>query len=610
MRPIGATAEAAGKRSNILWIICEDLSPILGCYGDRYAHTPNLDRLASEGVRFTQAFSTASVCSPARSCLITGVHATALGTMHLRGLVPLARDVNCFTAYLRRSGYYCSNNEKQDYNFKAPPDAWDESSGTAHWRKRGRAQPFFSMFNLSPTHEGQIRYSRGRFDEITAQLPPAARHDPASAPVPPFYPDTPTIRLNIAELYTQATTMDRQVGELLAQLREDGMESSTIVFFFADHGTGLPGSKRCLRDGGTRVPLIIRFPEAFGYLAPEPAGGAVNQLVSFEDFAPAALQIAGIEQPKYMAGQSFLGPEPKPSRGYVFASRDRVDEALECSRSVRDDRYLYIRNFLPHRPRLQHSTYSEAGLAEQELRRLYREGGLSGNQAWLMCETKPVEELYDMHADPYQLSNLAGDPVFGVVRDRMAECLRGWMIRTRDTGLLPEDEMMRRSGGKSPFDLPQDAWPVERVLDAADLVGRGPDRLPELRALLADPEPAVRYWAAVGVTALGPEARLVVDELRSLQADPAPPVRIAAAEALAGAGFPNEALPVLSACLRDADSRVALQAAAVFWYVGEGARPAISVLEQALTVSGGPKEQRQYAKWCVQKILSRLQSHP
>jgi uncharacterized sulfatase len=523
------------ERPNILWIMCEDLGPILGCYGDGYAYTPHLDKLAASGTRFTNAFSTSSVCAPARSCLITGIHACALGTIHLRGIVPAPQKAGCFTELLRGAGYYCSNNHKQDYNFVPSVNAWDDSSSHGHWRNRRPGQPFFSVFNLSETHEGQIRYSRDQFDKITVALPARARHDPESAPLRPYYPDTDLVRLNIAELYTQATLMDQHAGKLLAELRADGLDKHTIVFFFSDHGTGLPGCKRSLRDSGTRVPLIVRFPRRLRHLATFLPGGAVDRLISFEDFAPTVLRLAAIDPPPNLTGRSFLDLEARRERSFVYCGIDRVDEAIDCTRSVRDRRFLYIRNFLPHRPRLQHSYYSSQGLIERELRRLADAGALQGAAGKLMRSRKPAEEFYDTASDRDQIENLAGHKHYRDLKRRFAAALRRWMLTSRDTGLLPEHYMAQLSASASPLDLPLDAWPVERVLDAASIVGQRSTPLADLRTLLHDREAAVRYWALVGFSALR-GCHEDPERLRPYLNDPVPSVRIACAEAMASAG--------------------------------------------------------------------------
>jgi uncharacterized sulfatase len=587
---------ARAERPNILWITCEDLSPILGCYGDRYACTPHLDRLASEGVRFERAFASASVCGPARSCLITGMTATALGTMHLRGMQPLPAGVTCFPEYLRRAGYYASNNEKQDYNFVAPAAAWDESSDRAHYRNRRPGQPFFAVFNLMATHQGQIRYSRAEFERVSATLPAPQRRDPAQAPLPPYYPDTPLTRLNIAELYTQTTIMDAQAGGILNELERAGLAEETIVFWFSDHGTGLPRAKRWLHESGTRVPLIARFPKKYAHLAPGRAGTVSRRMVSFADFAPSMLALAGLEAPEYMQGAPFVGPKPGREREYVFFHSDRVGEVVECGRAVRDGRYRYIRNFLPHRPRMQHSVYSELGLVRQELRRLGAEGKLRGEEALLLAPTIPTEELYDHQADPHEIRNLAGRPEHAATLRRMKQRLFAWMEETRDTGLLPEADMQERARGGSPREM---EWPVRRVLAAADRVGRGQEQEKELRALLGDADAAVRYWGVVGLTCLGLPAEEVLG-------DASASVRIAAAESALRCGPSSAAREVLEKELLSADSVVALNAANAFWYLGEQARASAPALRRALAEKGGPAVQRGYARDAMQKTLDRL----
>jgi len=600
-------AETGNPRPNILWITCEDMSPHLGRYGDAYAVTPNLDGLAEQGVRYTRAFAPASVCTPARSTLITGVFASSLGTQHLRGPVPLPAAVRCFTEYLREAGYYCSNNVKEDYNFATPPGAWDESSNVAHWRKRKAGQPFFSVFNFTTTHQGQIRYSQKEFERIQAQLPPEERHDPAAAPLPPYYPDTPIVRRNVAQLYTQITRMDKQVKQLLDQLDEDGLAEDTIVFFYADHGTGLPRGKRWLHDSGIRVPLIVRFPGKHRRFAPGEPGSTVDRLVSFVDFAPTVLSLADLPIPDAMQGTAFLGPRAGEPRRYVFAIRDRVDEVFEFSRTVRDDRYQYIRNYMPHRPVMQHSTFSEQTPIRQELRRLAAEGKLAGSTAWLMRPTKAAEELYDTQNDPHEIFNLADYPQHQETLQRMRDALRAWMIETRDTGPLPEAEMRVRAKNGSPYDMTRqaDVASLTRILDAAELIGRGPTEFDELHGLLADRDPVVRYWAATGLAALGGEARGASAELTGALRDRSPDVRIAAAEALCTLGREKEALPVLADALKHQDPRVRLHAAAVLAVIGEKAR---GVLPQILAAAAdkGQNNHALYTRWALEHVIQGL----
>ncbi|MGH9659550.1 MAG: sulfatase family protein, partial [Bryobacteraceae bacterium] len=284
-----ATTLGAAGRPNFLWITTEDMSPDMGCYGDAYARTPNLDRLAAQGARYTRAFTIAGVCAPSRSGIITGMHPTTIGTHHMRSKGVPPPEVRCFTEYLRAAGYYCTNNVKTDYNFDPPVTAWDESSRTAHWRGRAKDQPFFAVFNHIVTHESQVRATPEQYAENTRELTSGERHDPAKAALPPYYPDTPVVRKDWATYHDNITAMDKQVARLLAQLEADGLAENTVVFFYGDHGRGLPRAKRWIYDSGIHIPLLIRWP---GHIA---AGGVRDELVSSLDFAPTLLRLAGVE---------------------------------------------------------------------------------------------------------------------------------------------------------------------------------------------------------------------------------------------------------------------------------------------------------------------------
>jgi len=465
--PAGPTAGT--HRPNILWITCEDISPNLGCYGDTYARTENLDRLAAHGVRYTNAFAPIGVCAPARSTLITGVWPTKLGTHNMRCSMTIPPKIRCFTTYLRRAGYYCSNNVKTDYNFKTPPDAWDESSRKAHWRKRKPGQPFFSVFNFTTTHESRIRRPEAEFARLTSRLRPDQRHDPARAPVPPIHPDTPEVRRDWARYYDLITALDIQVADLLAELEADGLADETIVFFFSDHGAGMPGYKRWLWDSGIHVPLIIRVPEKYRHLAPDPPGTVTDRLVSFIDFAPTVLSLAGVPIPDHMDGRPFLGPQAGTPRRYIYAFRDRMDERYDCIRAVCGKRYHYIRNFLPQLPYAQYLSYQYETPTMQVWQRLADEGKLVGPQRRYFQPTKPAEELYDVSTDPHMIHNLAGDPKHAGALERMRSELFRWMSSTRDLGLMPEYEIHRRSDGTTPYEMRLDpaAYPFDRVLKAA-----------------------------------------------------------------------------------------------------------------------------------------------
>ncbi len=575
--------EGPGPRPNILWITCEDTSPYLGCYGDPFAVTPNLDHLANEGVRYTNAYSTAPVCSPARSCLITGMYATSLGTQHLRSEVRLPPQIEPFPKLLRYAGYYCSNNFKEDYNFK-DPTIWHDSSPTAHWRNRPAGQSFFSVFNITTTHQGQVN---GTDEEFAARygskLKPGERHDPQRLSLPPFYPDTPMVRNIWARYYDLITIMDKQVGALLAQLEQDALTQSTIVFFFADHGLGLPRFKRTLYDTGLRVPLIVRIPTLYQKLTPLTAGGSSDQLVSFVDFAPTVLSLARVPAPAHMQGKSFLGESPAPARDCIYGASSRVDEAYEMSRCIRDKRYKYIRNFMPHLPYAQRSTYCDQAEIMQELRRVSAAGGMAGIEKPFWEPTKPMEELYDTLLDPIEVHNLAGEPEHRERLETMRRQLWTWMIQTRDTGLLPEAEMHIRAGSTTPYEVVQDAarYPQSRILAAAELVGAGPRAVPALAEYLGDGDSAVRYWAAEGLLALGPEAAEAKAALMTALEDSSPDVRFAAAGALCRLGSCDEALSVLARGVLDSREPVALHAARTLQNLGGKARPVLQQMESA-----------------------------
>jgi len=581
--PAGARA-AEPDRPNILWITCEDISPNLGCYGDSYARTPVLDRLASRGVRYSEAYGITGVCAPNRSCLFTGVYPSTLGSHDMRSTTGLPDHVKCFPEYLRAAGYYASNNVKTDYNFPTPKTAWDECSRRAHWRKRKEGQPFFSVFNFTVCHESRIRQPDASFFKNTARLTPDQRHDPAEVSVPPFHPDTPEVRQDWARYHDLITAMDYQAGDVLKQLEEDGLAEETIVFFFSDHGAGMPGCKKWVWESGLHVPLVVRFPEKYRKWSPGEAGSVCERLVSFVDFAPTVLSLAGVEIPSHMQGKAFLGPQAVEPREYVYAIRDRMAERYDTVRVVRDRQYQYLRNFMPHLSWSQFVSYTEEMPTMKVWRKLASEGKLNAVQARYFSPTKPVEELYDTKADPYQINNLAGDPRYESVLKRMRAESTAWMRRTHDLGLLPEYEMHRRAEGRTPYDVAHDARlnPLDRLLAAADVANRmDPDQLPALLKLLGDNEPAVRYWGATGLVALGKHAQPGADALMAALEDPAPNVRIAAAEGLSNIGRTDDAMPVLIAGLKHPTPFIRLRAMNVLDRLGQRALPALPAIRQA-----------------------------
>jgi arylsulfatase A-like enzyme len=447
-----AAAMSEGKQPNILWLTTEDICPDLGCYGDPAAVTPTIDKLAGEGMRFTNCFDTAGVCAPSRACLISGMYSPSIGCQHMRTAthtdlypelvkpyeaVPPA-DVKGFPEFLRAAGYYCTNNFKTDYQMGNPLTIWDECSKTAHWRNRpDKSQPFFAVFNHEITHEGQIRMPAGK---------KAQKTDPAKVVLPPYYPDTPEVRNDWAVYYDNINTMDGQVAQKLKQLNEDGLADNTIVFFFGDNGRGLPRAKRWIYDSGMHVPLIIRWP---GRIKP----GTVNEdLVSFVDFAPTVLSLAGVKAPAHMQGQAFLGAQQQPARRYVYAARDRMDNVPDFVRCVRDKKFKYIRNFKPDLPYAATSAYMDQMPSMQAMRRLNAEGKLTGAQKQFFTHPRPVEELYDITKDPHEVNNLAADPKYKDELARLRHELDTWMAAIKDLGPIDEHEMVAKMwpGGVQP----------------------------------------------------------------------------------------------------------------------------------------------------------------
>lgn len=579
---------ASDGRPNILWITAEDMSPNLGSWGDDYALTPNLDRLAQESVRYTSVFATAPVCSPSRSTLLTGVYATSLGTQRLRSRFPIPAHVKGFPSYLRESGYYTTNNSKTDYNTgheeRLVAESWNESSETAHWRNREGHEPFFSVFNDMTTHQSRsMSWSDERFlQEVQSQLSADEIHDPEKAPVPEYYPNTPVVRETIARYYDCITAMDKNVGRILSELEEDGLADDTIVFFYSDHGAGLPRHKRNLHDSGAHVPLLVRFPEKFRHLAPVNPGESSDRLVSFIDFAPTMLSLLGLEIPESMQGRPFLGPGAGEPRQYVYGARDRIDEAYDVARSVRSRDYLYIRNYMPHLAYNQPSAFSDTSRIRKEIESLAAREKLEGPQLAYATSPRPREELYAVHQDPQQLRNLVYSNDHQGTLSTMRKELVRWIREARDVGFLPEAEAWARIGDSTPYEIARDdaLYPQARITGAAALVGRE-DALDEQITLLADPDPAIRYWAALGLRASARSTHPSNDALTMALEDESAPVRIAAADALARHGDPGPALRVLRNELESEDLDVALLASRTIELLGREARSARRAMHQA-----------------------------
>jgi len=483
----------ADPRPNILWITSEDNSPFLGSYGDSFATTPSLDKLASEGFRYTHAYANYPVCSPARNTIITGVYAASNGNEQMRSTYPKSASVITYPELLRKAGYYCTNNSKTDYNYQGDYNSiWDESSNKAHYRNRPEGKPFFAIFNLMESHESQIH----RWIPVED-----LRHKPEDVVLPPYHPDTREMRHDWAQYYDKVEDMDTHVGKLLKELEESGEGENTIVFYYGDHGGVLARSKRYVYETGTRVPFIIRIPEKYKkYFPAERPGSAVDRNISFVDLAPTLLSLAGVPKPGYMQGNAFLGDNIEPEPEYVHMTRGRMDERIDMSRAVRDKKFRYIRNYMPFRIYLQHLAYLFNAASAQSWEDLYYAGKTNAVQS-VPFQTKPVEELYDTENDPWEVNNLAGDPAYKEVLERMRKENYRWMGEIRDVGLIPETLYMKRAGNGSMYDYMRSAaCPFDELMKAAELAtGPGKGDIETYVGYLENKDAAIRFWGATGL---------------------------------------------------------------------------------------------------------------
>jgi len=605
---VGVPAASAADRPNILWITCEDITPNLGCYGDTYAVTPNLDRLATQSVRYTRAFAPIGVCAPSRSSLILGMYAPSVGTQHMRCQGVLPAGVKCFPQYLREAGYYCTNNAKTDYNFTHDRATWDENSNRATWRKRKPGQPFFAVRNFISSHESQIRLPEEQYRRRVANFAANEIHDPAKAPIPPYHPDTPEVRKDWARYADMITFMDKEVGDILKQLDEDGLTDETIVFYFSDHGAGMPRSKRWLYDSSTRVPFMVRVPEKWKQFAPGAAGTTTDRLISFVDCGPTVLSLAGVKVPGHMQGVPFLGPAQGPPREFVFGFRDRMDERTDLLRSVHDKRYNYIRNYHPERPWFheQHIGYMYQMPTMQAWQRLADAGQLRGATRIFMRKFKPMDELYDVEADPHEVNNLAYRPEHQATVARMRAALHRWQDEIIDLGFLPEAELRSRFGKESPYDAVRrdpTKYPLARLRAAADVANwRGPGLFEKLNPLYGDDDPAVRYWGMVGTawhgaTTVPPSRAPEVGTLKAYLTDRAAIVRVAAADGMCVLDQRDLARPVLLQTMTDANEWVRLQAADALDRAGDRDESVRTAMQKAV------KDSNQYVVRIAQHYL-------
>jgi len=577
------------------------MSPHWSCYGETTIRTPNIDRLAAEGARFTQAFVTAPVCSPSRSAMITGMYQTSIGAHHHRSSWPgsqihLPEHIRLLPEYFKQQGYYTVNGGpkttvyhkdlawkdkklgKTDYNFVWAPAVYDDND----WKNRPAGKPFFA----------QIQLRGGKHRKVAVPNPV----DPANVKLPPYYPDHPVLREDWARYLNSVIHLDIQVGKILQRLDDEGIADNTVVILWTDHGISHARGKQFLYDEGIRVPLIIRWP---GAIKP---GTLRDDLVSHIDIAATSLYMAGIPIPKYMQGRPLFGPRYQP-RDHIFAARDRCDETLDCIRCVRNKRYKYIRNFYPNRPHLQPNRYKDNKPIIKTMRKLFAEGKLGPLQARLFTCPRPTEELYDLRNDPQEINNLADLPEYGDILIRMRTKLTEWMSQTNDLGLIPEPqlEVLAKKYGTRYAVLTQkeNKKLINDILEVIEFGKRA--GVGNLVTAMQDKRPSIRSWAARQLGNLGPEAKPAADVLTAALQDNSDGVRVASARALCKMGAERNGLPVLLRELKNANQIVRHYAALAFEDIGTKARPALGALKAARN------DKYEYVKRLANRLVNLLQ---
>jgi N-sulfoglucosamine sulfohydrolase len=537
----------AQNKPNILWISVEDMSPTLGCYGDRFANTPNIDLFATKSNHFMNAFATAPVCAPSRSCLINGLPASSQGTQNMRSFQKIPTYMTGFPTLLRQAGYYTTNNVKTDYNsalWKTIIDkSWDESSDKAHWRNKPNDKPFFSVFNLMTTHQSRTMVwpYKDFIKSVQNTLRSSKINSPEKVPLPPYYPNTAIVRKTQARFYDCVAAMDKQVGTLLEQLKADGLSEDTIVFFFSDHGSGMPRHKRALLDSGMKVPLLIHLPKKYQHLnslKPKP-----ERLVNFADFAPTVLSMAGIKAPDYMEGKDIYRKNGD-DRQFIFGHRDRVDEVRDMARSVRGRRYLYIRNFMPHLGYNQTTGWPDKGSIRHEFYALKNSPELSPSLRHFISPTRTVEELYDCKNDPQNLNNLAKHSEHQTTLENMRAVLKNEMLQKKDLGVFPEADINRITTEKPMYEkLRETDLNYKEIVDQLFKVGVSTEEV--YTTALNSKSGTIRYWALIGLSRFKSFTASTLKRLEDLLQDEYDSVRIEAAALLHGLDQRQEAVQTL-----------------------------------------------------------------
>ncbi|MCP5534804.1 MAG: sulfatase [Akkermansiaceae bacterium] len=547
----------AAEKPNILWITSEDNDyGWLGCYGNKEAQTPRLDKLAANGLLFSRAYSNAPVCAVARSTILNGAYAVTQGTQHMRSRHPLSSDYTPYPTYLRKLGYYCTNNAKTDYNFLGNDKSlWDDCSGKAHYKNRPEGSPFFAIFNLGVSHESSlfnVSKKKGK-----------TRINPADVTLRPYLPDLPEIRNDVAHYHDIITRLDTQVGKLLDELEKEGLADNTIVFYYGDHGGITPRGKRYLKDSGTHVPMLVHMPQKWQHLCPFKPGQKVDEPVAFVDLAPTLLSLVGLEKPSQMQGRAFLGTkrtEPAKDR-MVFLYADRFDEIYGMRRGLTDGRWKYIRRFTPHLPAAPYSYYQFGQAGWRAWQQAWKNGKLKGRSHDIWEANQPVEELFDLKSDPWEVNNLAADPAHAKRLADMRDRLRKTMIETRDTGVIPEPMFAELAPNKPVSNyLSSRSNDLPSIVDLAFAASaRDPKHLDLFIRQLGAKDPITRYWAAQGLLILGSQASSAAPQVALLLNDSQSTIRVTAGQFLFNIGKKEQGTAAVLAELNQRNNEYAQQ---------------------------------------------------
>jgi len=454
---LNSYSKTSDEKLNVIWISCEDMGPVLSSYGVKEISTPNIDKLAEEGIKYTNAYSTVGVCAPSRFSIITGMYPARLGAHNMRtgnfytykdpdkltykqnkGVIDKSginipeyevvtpTNIKAFTEYLRNENYYCINNNKCDYQFNSPFTAWDEVSGNISYKDRPKNTPFFYVKNLMVTHESRIWLRKNEPITVNKDI----------LKIPAYYPDIPEVRNDIAIKYSNIQEMDRQVGEIISDLEKNDLLDKTIIFFWSDHGGNLLRQKRAVGNSGLKVPLIIRFPNGYR------SGEVDNRIVSLMDLGPTTMSLLGIKPPSFLDGKAFLGKYKTKPRNYAFGSADRFDESTDMQRSVIDGRFVYIKNFMPELPLIYRNKYREQVSMNKKIIQMDRDDELIGDSKYIFMKSKQDEELYDLKFDPYEVDNIANNPDYKDKLIELRNALNTWQYEIDDKGFINESELI------------------------------------------------------------------------------------------------------------------------------------------------------------------------